>query len=86
MTDYVHQIYGNTTGLYCQHCGSTHVHAGGVVHSTGCPMLGVSVGHAKGVQGWQCPLCKRVYAPHVDVCRCADKGIREGGPVVDPSF
>lgn len=21
-------------------------------------------------QGWQCPLCKRVHAPHVDVCEC----------------
>lgn len=22
-------------------------------------------------QGWQCPLCKTVYAPHVDKCECA---------------
>lgn len=22
-------------------------------------------------QGWQCPLCKTVYAPHVDQCACA---------------
>lgn len=20
--------------------------------------------------GWQCPLCKTVYAPHVDACEC----------------
>lgn len=21
-------------------------------------------------QGWQCPVCKTVYAPHVDKCEC----------------
>lgn len=19
-------------------------------------------------QGWQCPICKKVYAPHIDIC------------------
>lgn len=26
-------------------------------------------------QGWQCPLCKTVYAPHVDKCECGKDGM-----------
>lgn len=25
------------------------------------------------VQGWQCPLCRKVYAPHVEACGCQAK-------------
>ena len=27
-------------------------------------------------QGWQCPICKRIYAPHVDICYyCGDQTV-----------
>lgn len=25
--------------------------------------------------GWQCPVCKRVYAPHVDSCECDTENV-----------
>lgn len=34
-------------------------------------------------QGWQCPECKTVYAPHVDKCECAKDSVE---PVQEFSF
>jgi len=27
----------------------------------------------KNISGWECPLCGRVNAPHVNSCPCSDK-------------
>jgi hypothetical protein len=44
-------------------------------------------------QGWQCPLCKVVHAPHIDKCECANRprtfddgcmGVSNNTPYYDP--
>ena len=38
------------------------------------PQTGTFYAHTMPPQGWQCPECKHVYAPHVDECkRCPGK-------------
>ena len=57
----------------CPKCGKEIDSTAGQCANWECNIDDVYVPHAKTskTQGWQCPICKVVYAPRVQKCECA---------------
>lgn len=51
----------------CPLCKTVH-------DGTACPDLSIRTSDRIIMQGWQCPKCLTVYAPHVRECGCQRRG------------